>query len=36
MQAKESVFEAADTKMQQDQGSEFSHTIDKPDDEAAP
>ncbi|GJV11410.1 hypothetical protein Tco_1352951 [Tanacetum coccineum] len=35
-QVKEPVFEAANTKMQQDQGSEFGHTIDKPNGEAAP
>ncbi|GJU31115.1 hypothetical protein Tco_1174704 [Tanacetum coccineum] len=35
-QAEEPVFEAADTKMQHDQGSEFSHTVDQPDVEAAP
>ncbi|GJR97301.1 reverse transcriptase domain-containing protein [Tanacetum coccineum] len=35
-QAEELVFEAADTKMQQDQRSEFGHTVDKPDGEAAP
>ncbi|GKA29407.1 hypothetical protein Tco_0715652 [Tanacetum coccineum] len=30
------MFESADTERQQDQRSEFGHTIDKPDDEAAP
>ncbi|GJS18082.1 hypothetical protein Tco_0412554 [Tanacetum coccineum] len=34
-QAEEPVFEAADTKMQQDQRSEFGHPVDKPDGEAA-
>nr|GEU44090.1 hypothetical protein [Tanacetum cinerariifolium] len=34
-QAEEPVFKAADTEMQQDQGSEFGHTIDKPDGKAA-
>ncbi|GJT68776.1 hypothetical protein Tco_1020256 [Tanacetum coccineum] len=31
----EPVFEAADTEMQQDQGIEFGHTVDKPDGEAS-
>ncbi|GJU87582.1 reverse transcriptase domain-containing protein [Tanacetum coccineum] len=35
-QAEEPVFEAVDTETQQDQGSEFSHTVDQPDVEAAP
>ncbi|GKD69487.1 hypothetical protein Tco_1323577 [Tanacetum coccineum] len=35
-QAEEPVFEAADTEMQQDQGSEFGHTDDQPDVEATP
>nr|GEV87161.1 hypothetical protein [Tanacetum cinerariifolium] len=35
-QAEEPVFEAADTKMQQDQGSEFGHTDDQINDEVAP
>ncbi|GJV77413.1 hypothetical protein Tco_1508997 [Tanacetum coccineum] len=35
-QAEEPVFEAADIEMQQDQGSEFGHTVDKPNGEAAP
>ncbi|GJV09358.1 hypothetical protein Tco_1347014 [Tanacetum coccineum] len=30
------VFEVADTKMQQDQGSKFGHTVDQPDIEVAP
>ncbi|GJT34109.1 retrovirus-related pol polyprotein from transposon TNT 1-94 [Tanacetum coccineum] len=34
-QAEEPVFEAADIEMQQDQGSEFGHTVDKPNGEAA-
>ncbi|GKB14396.1 hypothetical protein Tco_0848319, partial [Tanacetum coccineum] len=34
-QAGEPVFEAADTEMQQDQGIEFGHTVDKPDGEAS-
>nr|GEW71856.1 hypothetical protein [Tanacetum cinerariifolium] len=34
-QAEEQVFEAADSEMQQDQESEFAHTDDQPDDEAA-
>nr|GEX78836.1 hypothetical protein [Tanacetum cinerariifolium] len=35
-QAEEPVFEAAYSEMQQDQGSEFAHMDDQPDDEAAP
>nr|GEX72506.1 hypothetical protein [Tanacetum cinerariifolium] len=35
-QVEEPVFEAEDTEMQQDQGSEFGYTVDKPDGEAAP
>ncbi|GKD81442.1 hypothetical protein Tco_1348281 [Tanacetum coccineum] len=35
-QAEKQVFEAADTYMQEDQGSEFGHTDDQPDVEAAP
>nr|GEV69033.1 hypothetical protein [Tanacetum cinerariifolium] len=35
-QAEEPVFEAANTKMKQDQGSEFVHTVDKPNGKAAP
>ncbi|GJZ26394.1 hypothetical protein Tco_0570647 [Tanacetum coccineum] len=35
-QVEEPVFKAADTEMQQDQGSEFGHTVDQPDVETAP
>ncbi|GJR66718.1 hypothetical protein Tco_0012783, partial [Tanacetum coccineum] len=35
-QVEEPVFEAADTEMQQDQGSKFGHAVDKPNGEAAP
>ncbi|GKE46164.1 hypothetical protein Tco_1477422 [Tanacetum coccineum] len=35
-QADEPVFEAADTKMQQDQGSKFGNTVDQPDIKVAP